>query len=626
MSDRVAYIVGTYNGQTINIPCIISNQLAAAVTATNSYQEQTYNYNTDTDSIKNAILRIATQLLAVNGYDLTKLARSIVMSDTYEDNESDELASRVIRAQVLSGWCADIQKISYTGYAPLFIGDREVGYITRMSTASDSEAGIVWSTGTRPSPNNNNILYSSTFTAQSTVASDRRYFLSSRIPIFPEDVIVGNRIVMSNYDTTIYGTRLKSLYSFGYFRASASNNVFVSITSNVVNHTNFCLISDLIALFGEELELNSEDPYTPAGPSASGTYPGQIVDGEPIGGDGTFDFDSDLIPDSSTPTNPFAGGMITGYMLTDAQMQQLAQFLWASPWDWLAQWRKLWGDPMNAIIGCFKVNLPAYSGSSTTIKLGNIDTEISALAVSGIATVNCGTVFIDKKYGSYLDYSPYTSLELYLPYIGTVGLNVDEVMGKYITVSYNVCLLDGSATCTVFVGDGTNLSVLHQYSCMVGMNVPITSAQYDGMQRSLSNVIGAVTVNIVPAITTIAGVAAGVLNPAIAAGALGGMASNIMGAEENNPVTLNKPNIRHSGGISMASGLMGRQRPYIIRHTPRMAFPEGQNTYIGYPNWTGMSLGSLSGFTRVHKIHLSCSGTEEEKAEIVRLLMEGVIL
>ena len=44
--------------------------------------------------------------------------------------------------------------------------------------------------------------------------------------------------------------------------------------------------------------------------------------------------------------------------------------------------------------------------------------------------INCGSFTFNKYWGAYIDYNPYTQVQIYLPYIGVKTLDTHELMGK----------------------------------------------------------------------------------------------------------------------------------------------------------------------------------------------------
>ena len=61
-------------------------------------------------------------------------------------------------------------------------------------------------------------------------------------------------------------------------------------------------------------------------------------------------------------------------------------------------------------------------------------------------TVQTTGLVVPHKYNSYLDYAPYTKAEIFLPFIGFCPLNINDIMGKSVDITYNIDLLSGVCT------------------------------------------------------------------------------------------------------------------------------------------------------------------------------------
>lgn len=338
----------------------------------------------------------------------------------------------------------------------------------------------------------------------------------------------------------------------------------------------------------------SDDPYQEGG-GASGSG----------GGTGSFDGTGDAI---SVPAVPTLGatntGLVTLYNPTLAQVQSLANYMWSDSFS-LDSFKKLFADPMDAILGLTIVPVAVPDGSVQNIKVGNIDTGISmTLAGSQYVTVDCGSLAVNEYWGAYLDYSPYTKAEIYLPYIGMHTLSADDIMGKTVSVKYNVDILSGSCIAFVSCGD----SVLYTFSGACAQNLPITGNDF------AQNFAGALTL-----CTSTAALAAGVASGGALAAPAAGMVSSAIQAT--------KGNVQRSGSIGGTAGMLGVQVPYLVLTRPRQCVPANQNTYQGYPAFITEDLADLSGYTEVESIQLeNCTATDSEIDEIKALLAAGVLL
>lgn len=336
------------------------------------------------------------------------------------------------------------------------------------------------------------------------------------------------------------------------------------------------------------------DPYGGIGPSL------------PASNIPTWDWSSDSNPDDGLPQfSAISSGMISLWSMTQGSLNSLAQFLWSGAFD-IDTFRKITNDPMGAILG-LSVFPFSVGGSAGTVIVGNQDSGVPAAKVtSQFLNVNCGAVTIPTFTGSYLDYEPYTTAQIYLPFSGWHPLNIDDCMGKTVSVYYRIDLLSGACNIDVKI----NGDIYYNYSGQCSMQIPITSINYNQMLSSAVSIA-----------VTAAGAAA-----ALSAGATAPLAVSALGSIANNVMTA-KPNVQRSGSISGAAGFMANQTPAIYISAPNLCWPEDQAAFEGYPSFISTVLTAQTGYTQVYSIHLdNVPATAAEKDEIQRILKEGVIL
>lgn len=346
-----------------------------------------------------------------------------------------------------------------------------------------------------------------------------------------------------------------------------------------------------------EIKGAEVDPYNTGG----NTTP------SPIPPTGDFDNTSDPVTIPPLPTlSAVDARFITLYAPTLTDVQDLASYMWSDLFN-INNFKRLFADPMQAILGLSILPIiPDQEVVPSYIHVGNLATTITAPKITNqYKTVNCGSINVNEYWGSYLDYDPYTKLEIYLPYIGTQTIAVDDVMGKEVQVVYNIDVLSGA--CVAFIKSGD--SVLYTFTGQCATQIPITSNDW-------TNTINGVLSFASSAIKTGVAIASG--EPV----------SSITGAISTaSAVTQMKPRIQRSGSIGGSAGLMSIQTPYFILTRPRQALPTDQNKYTGYPSFITSKLGDLSGMTYVYEIHLEgIPCTTEEQTEIENLLKSGVIL
>lgn len=362
---------------------------------------------------------------------------------------------------------------------------------------------------------------------------------------------------------------------------------------NVLNlFTSSTALSDITEdIMGNPWVPPPSDPYSEGGESDTG------------GGTGNFDGTSVDIDFASLPTlSAVDTGFISLYNPSLAQLQSLANYMWSDLFD-LDTFKKLFGDPMQAILGLSIVPGPVPGGSAKVVKVGNISTGISMTkAATQYINVDCGTLNVEEFWGAYLDYEPYTKAEIYLPFIGVHQIAVDDIMNKPVHIMYHIDLLSGGCACEIKCGG----SVLYTFIGSCAVSIPVTGSDWTNL---INGVLSAAS-----AIGTM--VATGGASVPAAAGEIASAAVNSL-----------KPSIEKSGSVAGAGGLLAGKVPVLILTRPRQALPGKQNTFTGYPAFITRSLGALSGYTEVHSIRLSgIDGTESEIDEIEELLKGGVIL
>ena len=332
------------------------------------------------------------------------------------------------------------------------------------------------------------------------------------------------------------------------------------------------------------------------------------------GGTGKFNNTSDVVGVPALPNlSAVSAGFISMYSPTLTQLNQLASFLWTDSAFDPDNFKKLFSDPMECIIGLTIVPVEPPSYGATSVKIGYINTGISMdRLASQYVAVDCGSIQCDEFWGSALDYSPQTKLHLYLPYCRTVELNADEVIGRSLGVVYHVDCLSGGLTAFVTV----NGSVIAQYNGQCAMNIPMAASNFSNMIQGAISAIGAVSATAATgggaAITGAAGMGLGVAS---------------IGANAANGAIANKPSFSHSGSMGGAGGMMGVQTPYLIIERPRQSVPADLNKFCGYPSNINYKLFDLAGYTQVEYIHLDgFTCTDAELKEIDALLKAGVIL
>ena len=424
-------------------------------------------------------------------------------------------------------------------------------------------------------------------------------------PIYPEEFIIGRSFNSEYFSTGSHGNDMcYSIEMRVEYEKLTSKITRVRIAAhtygNMYMHTD--LVKDDTSIGSDAQYLDTDNPYGEGGSATVG------------GGDGKYG-DIDAVDGMEVPSLPGLSAVDTGFISlynpSNAQLKSLYNFLWSNLFD-IATFKKLFADPMECIISLGITPCVPSSSGATNIMFGNVDSGVNATELSTqFAQVDCGSVAIDKYVGSFLDYSPFVKISLFLPYIGFVHLGTDDIMGGSINVTYNVDCLSGE--CIAFVSH-SDRGVIYSYTGNCRAELPVTGQNY---ANSLKNYYEQLS-GIIPA--TINGAQGG------PAGAIAGFAGSALSAAES-VVLNNKPDFQRSGSCAGSSGMIGVQTPFVIIERPRFSVPNKIQKYVGQTSNITMYLGDCKGFTACDYVHLDGLGaTMEEIAEIENLLMKGVIL
>lgn len=518
--------------------------------------------------------------------------------------------------------------------------------------------------------------------------------------IYPPDIDI--RIVSPTFVSALTiasisnpcGSGLGGYYEAGAYTAdgmTSNLHVFTSLSDTL---TAIAFPGTPPSGSGVVVTVTASPNYTP--PSTNGvivTVIGRLLDpnqqggsSAPGGGQGTFDNTSDTVPIPPLPTLSASGcGLVTLFRPSFSELQALGSYLWTNITDFIENLNKLFMNPMDYIISLNILPCNPSVGSPKPINIGSFTTSISMPPVtSQWYEFDCGTININEYWGSALDYAPNTKISLFLPFIGSVSLNTDEVMGKQLGIKYRIDLLSGQCVAMVTVAGLVNQTgiVYYQYTGECAVSVPLTGADWSRIYSAAIGAIGAVVTGGVAA--GAAGVAAGGATSALAganaaeAAANTGMAfsmindtskgipgvqqmrENMLQASQmalnagrqaaaapsrvsngvramhiantvNNTVgqvISGKGHVAHSGSVSGNAGMLGVKVPYVIIEFPNQSLAENYKHFVGYPSNMYARLGDLSGYTECEKVLAGglVNQTDAEMSELIESLKGGVYL
>lgn len=302
------------------------------------------------------------------------------------------------------------------------------------------------------------------------------------------------------------------------------------------------------------------------------------------------------------------------FAVASTNVRQLADFLWNADdtkFQEIVKGLALMGEnPMNGIIDLrlfpFNVARKNSATQAEPIVIGRTNTGVNGIKLT--ENVNClidlGECTFFTKFKNFLDYEPYTTAQLYIPYIGVVPVSTAEFMGHKISVKMIVDYTTGAGTAIVFKDD---IPFIYRNG-VVGVSIPMTgtdSASY------ASTVIG----NVVNGAMGIAS--------ATTTDNMGGLvnSANQMYSGFATPVQY-----QSASASSPSVATWQPQKCYFIIDRPILNVPDNYGRTVGYACEQTGKLSDFKGFTVVSNPEINFRCTDSERQYIVNMLQGGVFV
>ena len=278
---------------------------------------------------------------------------------------------------------------------------------------------------------------------------------------------------------------------------------------------------------------------------------------------------------------------------------------------------------------------------------------------------------VDRKFNTFLDYEPYTKLQLFLPLIGIVNLDTNSVMGKDVKVTYIFDYLGNTVAAEISVVEDKTVRILQTETGVLGYNIPYTYINSEEMSRNLA--IGVVKAGL--------SIGAGVVGSSYQSisSTIGNVSTQNQGSKDviikgtNTKSGISSRNLKYernrTENTNMTTSTSGKHRrtfdmfyglngfadtlassvlrgtanvagtninyyesftPTLTRVTVNNWYPTGFGVFYGFPLKQTKTIGELigTGFTIFEEIHVDSvdGATFEEKDMIENYLKEGVLL
>lgn len=407
-------------------------------------------------------------------------------------------------------------------------------------------------------------------------------------------------------------------------------NESVNYYYNATDMANNYLVNDLKRWLGdyEPIIPDDDNPYWDGGTSTESDS------------EGNFSDDSDDVDEDNLPTIDAVGtGFATLFTPSKGQLKALADVMWDS--NIFAALQNLVENIQDLFTSLAIVPFEVTAGSTVEVTwLGLPITNINlTLAAAQYYEFDMGSINLadDSRIftsGSALDYSPFSKLGIFLPFIGFQDLDIDECRDTTLGLKYRIDILSGTCVALISVNGNT----IYQFSGNCLSQIPITN---ENMQSLVSDAVQVgIAATASHAASGAVSAAEGEWGAAATEKELNQANTQLAHAQARSAATRGqlasatanaamgmKPHYGKAGSISASASLLAVKQPYLFLTTPRQSIPEHYQRYCGFPSNISGKLSSFSGFTVVEDIRLNgLVATSSEVAEIYQLLKSGVII
>lgn len=338
----------------------------------------------------------------------------------------------------------------------------------------------------------------------------------------------------------------------------------------------------------------------------------------PIDTNGTYDNTSDeiLLPDidNINLVSALSSNLIKAYNVGASEMSQFSAFLWSD--NYTNSIIKNQNSPIDNIQKCYLIPYEIEeSEEDYNLIVGNVafknsnDENIKCKKITKqFNEIDFGNIELKEYYGNFMDYD--SEIEIFLPFIGTQKLDIDDIMNATINLKYRYDVLTGN--CIAIITSVRNAfntelnSILYTFTGNIANDVPLTQQ----INQSMVN-----RNNIMTEMFT---------NPFKM---LGGIAT-LLKEDITSYQYGNQYSVHHTGNLSSNNGFMGIYYPYLIIKRQINVNPQNYNNYNGLPTFYTSNLSDVKGYVEIDRI-ISTQPTNIPLPlwdDIIAKLKSGVII
>ena len=258
----------------------------------------------------------------------------------------------------------------------------------------------------------------------------------------------------------------------------------------------------------------------------------------------------------------------------------------------------------------------AITVGDVTVSLGDAACKVVTNRIISLSTGSTTLTYPEWATGSgsvyrtYLGKAPYLTSELYLPFVGWVGIS-DELVcdNNKLTIWATIDVLTGDIVYEILQTG----NIIASFSGNCATKMPISSASYDayGVVGGVLSVLGG---------SIAAGMATGGVG--LVAGLTAAAAGGVQALKSTEIHTMTNGSI--SSAVGAALGL--NPKVVMIANKPANAQILSYQAELGMPYYEVATLGNLSGYIKCHNASISLPGTADEIEAVNSYLNNGFYL
>lgn len=250
--------------------------------------------------------------------------------------------------------------------------------------------------------------------------------------------------------------------------------------------------------------------------------------------------------------------------------------------------------------------------------------------VTGSPSIIIEDIAIERKFGDFRDYAPYTMIELYVPFCGWTALP-SWSMGGTVSGKIIIDIIDGSCKAVIEVTKNGKKTPVAELSGCCSLDIPFTA---ENVGAKMAGIMSAMSASATAALESAVGV--GTLT--VTGGKSGG--KSVVSGLTSYAASLCQATLVNNQNYTQVTGRTGDgcnlggvtdivlkiQRPNTTEYSAPLYVPDGFAHAIGFMSMKQKKVSECTGLIICDNVDTSGIGgaTDEERAEIKRVLETGL--